>query len=917
MRLRKQPRYIIQEKCTACGNCADYCPIEIRDDYNLGLDTVKCVYVPYAQAVPACYTVDQDHCLYLNYKECRQCEQACGTNAIDLDQEAETVNLEVGSIILSPGLKEFNAKRKAEYGYGRFANVMTSIEFERVLCASGPFMGHIQRPSDAKTPKRIAFLQCVGSRDVTVDNPYCSSVCCMYAIKEAIVALEHEPDLDLSIFYMDMRTQGKGFEEFYERGKQQGITFVRSKVSSLKEVPGTKNLIIHYAEENGTHKEQEFDLVVLSVGLEPAQKARELASTMKINLNDYKFSQTDLFSPLKTSREGIFVAGAFQGPKDIPETVIQSSGSVASASGLLASARGTLVEEHTYPEELPIEDEPRIGVFVCHCGINVAGVVDVKAVKEYAQTLPNVVFAEQNYYSCSQDNQENIKNLIKEHNLNRVVVTACSPRTHEPLFQETLREAGLNKCLFEMANIRDQCSWVHMHEKEAATEKAKDLLRMAVAKANRLEPLQDQTIPVVPKGLVIGGGVAGMTAALELARQGFESALVEREEELGGNFNTIHCTLDGSDPHRFLKDLKREVTEHERIAVYTKTEIGSINGYIGNFKTSLISHNGKKADPLEIEHGVVIVATGAAEYKPSEYLYGQNERVLTQSELEERVFADPANLSTLKQVVMIQCVGSREKGRLYCSKLCCSKAIKNALKIKELNPACEVTILYRDIRTYGLREDYYSKARETGVIFIHYEPDKKPEVIQSGGALSVVVTDPLLGEELNLKPDLLVLSPAIVSRGNEELSRLLKLPLTQDGFFLEAHAKLRPVDFAVDGVFLCGLAHFPKPVDESIAQAAAAAARAAIPLAKGKVDVEPIVSSVVQADCFGCGICEYLCPYNAIRVVETPEGRKAETIAASCKGCGLCASHCPKRTITMGRFTSEQIEAQIHAMLAE
>ena len=455
---------------------------------------------------------------------------------------------------------------------------------------------------------------------------------------------------------------------------------------------------------------------------------------------------------MKTSREGIFVAGAFQGPKDIPETVIQSSGSVASASSLLASVRGTLVEEQTYPEELPIEDDPRIGVFVCHCGINVAGVVDVGAVKEYAGTLPNVVFAEQNYYSCSQDNQENIKNLIKEHNLNRVVVTACSPRTHEPLFQETLREAGLNKCLFEMANIRDQCSWVHMHEKEAATEKAKDLLRMAVAKANRLEPLTDQTIPVVPKGLVIGGGVAGMTAALELARQGFECALVEKDEELGGNFNTIHFTLDGSDPHHYLEDLKQKVKDHERITVHTKTEIGSISGYIGNFKTSLISRNGKEADPLEIEHGVIIVATGGAEYKPAEYLYGQNERVLTQSELEEKMYADPADISTLKQVVMIQCVGSREKGRLYCSKLCCSKAIKNALKIKELNPACEVAILYRDIRTYGFREDFYSKAREAGVLFIHYEPDNKPEVTQGDGTLSITVTDPLLEEQVKSQP---------------------------------------------------------------------------------------------------------------------------------------------------------------------
>ena len=619
--------------------------------------------------------------------------------------------------------------------------------------------------------------------------------------------------------------------------------------------------------------------------------------------------------PINTNREGIFVAGAFQGPKDIPETVTQSSGAVALASSLLASKRGTLVEEQSFPDEKPIEGEPRIGVFVCHCGVNIAGVVDVQEVKEYAKTLPNVIYAEQNFYSCSQDNQENIKNLIKEHNLNRVVVTACSPRTHEPLFQETLREAGLNKCLFEMANIRDQCSWVHMQEKEAATEKSKDLLRMAVAKARRLSPLKDQTLPVIPKGLVIGGGVAGMTAALELAHQGFECALVEKEAELGGNFKNIHYTLDGSDPDKFLKDLQQKVTENGLIKVYTKTEIGAISGYIGNFKSTLVSQNGMEAKDLEIEHGVIIVATGAEEYKPKEYLYGKDERVLTQSELEERCHQDSSFLSNLNQVVMIQCVGSREKDRLYCSKLCCSKAIKNALKIKEINPSCEITILYRDVRTYGFREDLYSEARDAGIIFIRYDLDSKPQVTQEEENLKIEVTDPILGEKLTLKTELLVLSTATISRENEELSRLLKLPLTQDGFFLEAHVKLRPVDFAVDGIFLCGLAHFPKPVDESIAQAAAAAARAAIPLAKGKVEVEPIVSLVDEDLCFGCGICEYLCPYNAIRVSQTAQGKKAETIAASCKGCGVCASHCPKKAIIMGRFTNEQIEAQISAML--
>jgi len=917
VRLLKKPRYVLEEKCTACGTCTEYCPILIKDDYNQGLKQVKCIYVPYDQAVPACYTVDQNHCLFLNLKECRQCEQVCGTKAINLDQKEEIVSLEVGSIILSPGLEEFTAQRKAEYGYGRYANVMTSIEFERVLCASGPFFGHIQRPSDGKTPKRIAFLQCIGSRDVSVGNPYCSGVCCMYAIKEAIVALEHEPELEISIFYMDMRTQGKGFEEFYERGKQQGITFIRSKVSSIKEIPDSKNLLVIYAEEDGSLKQQEFDSVVLSIGLEPTRKAEELAEIMGITLNDYRFCQTNELSPIKTNREGIFVAGSFQGPKDIPETVTQSSGAATLASSLLASERGTLVEEHHFPEELPIEGEPRIGVFVCHCGVNIAGVVDVQAVKEYAKTLPKVVYAEQNFYSCSQDNQENVKNLIKEHNFNRVVVAACSPRTHEPLFQETLREAGLNRCLFEMANIRDQCSWVHMNEKEAATEKAKDLLRMAVAKAQRLSPLKDQTIPVIPKGLVMGGGVAGMTAALELAQQGFECTLVEKDEELGGNFRKIHYTLDERDPHQFLKELQQKVTENERIKVLTKTGIGTISGYIGNFKTILIPQNGKEVQELEMEHGVIIVATGAEEYKPTEYLYGKDERVLTQSELEERIYQNSSLVSHLNQVVMIQCVGSREKERLYCSKLCCGKAIKNALKIKELNPSCEVIILYRDIRTYGFREDSYSKARKAGIIFVRYDLDSKPQVTPEEGNLKIEVTDPLLGEKLTLKTELLVLSPAIISRGSEELSRLLKLPLTQDGFFLEAHVKLRPVDFAVDGIFLCGLAHFPKPVDESIAQAAAAAARAAIPLSKGKVEVEPIVSSVDETMCFGCGICEYLCPYNAIRVTQTAEGKRAETISASCKGCGVCASHCPKRAITMGRFTNEQIEAQINAMVGE
>jgi heterodisulfide reductase subunit A len=910
----RKPRYIKGEKCTGCGVCAAYCPVNIPDTYNKGIGKTKCVFIPYAQAVPATYSVDPEHCLFLTRNECRQCEQACGSLAFNFKEEEEKRHLDVGSIILAPGFEEFDPRRKPEYGYGRLPNVVTSTEFERMTSASGPFLGHIERPSDGETPQRIAFLQCVGSRDVSISQPYCSSVCCMFAIKEAVVALEHEPELKITLFYMDIRTQGKGFEEYYERAKSKGIGFVRSKASSIKRAHQSDNLMLCYAAEDGTYKEEEFDLVVLSIGLCAPSQAKSLAKTMGIKLNEYNFCRAREFAPLETNRDGIYVAGTFQGPKDIPETVMQASGAAAIASGILSPARGSLVEKRQYVPELPWDDsERRIGVFVCHCGINIAGVVDVGQVEEYAEGLDDVVYVEKNLYSCSQDNQARIRDLIKEHRLNRVVVAACSPRTHEPLFQETIREAGLNRCFFEMANIRDQCSWVHMDQKREATAKAKDLIRMAVAKARALEPLPEATVKTLPKGLVIGGGISGMTAALKLAHQGFDCFLVEKEEELGGNLRYVHHTLGEESPQFLLRRTIKEVESNEKIKVFKRAEVKAVDGYIGNFTTTLSVTEGSRVREGVIEHGIVVVATGAQELKPDEYLYGQDERVVTQLEMEERIAKDGDALKELKQVVMIQCVGSRCEERPYCSKLCCTKAIKNALKLKEMNPRCEVMILYRDIRAYGFKEDYYSRARDEGVLFIRYDVDEKPKVSVEEGALTIATGDPVLGEEITIKPDVLVLSSAIVPNENEDLPRLLKLPVGQDGFFMEAHAKLRPVDFSVDGVFLCGLAHYPKPIDESIAQASAAAGRAAIPLARGYVDVEPIVSSVDDEKCFGCGICEYLCPFKAIRVGSTEGGDRAETISALCKGCGVCAAHCPRSAISMGRFTTEQILSQIVA----
>jgi heterodisulfide reductase subunit A-like polyferredoxin len=847
--------------------------------------------------------------------ECLQCVALCKAGAVNHQMEEETVRFQVGSIILSPGFDEYDANRLAAYGYGRLSNVISSIQFERILSASGPFQGNLLRPSDRKAPKKVAWIQCAGSRDMTGDggNEYCSSVCCMYAIKEAVIAKEHHHDVEPTIFYMDIRAHGKDFDAYYERAKKEyGVRFIRSMISRVAERPKTKNLMINYVDSEGRVKEEEFDLVVLSVGLTPSNGAKELAQKLNLELDGYGFCKTEEFSPLRTSQPGIYVCGAFQGPKDIPETVAQASAAVASASTLLADVRGTLTKKKDYPEEMDVRgQEPRIGVFVCHCGINIGGVVNVQEVKEYAKTLDGVAYVEENLYTCSQDTQEKIKKAIQENQLNRVVVASCSPRTHEPMFQETIREMGLNKYLFEMTNIRDQCSWVHMHQPVEATQKAKELLRMAVAKSRLLQPLKEPVVEVIKKGLVIGGGLSGMRAVLELARQGFDCALVEKEAELGGNLRHIYYTIEGNDPQELLQKTMKEILENPRIQVFTKAELKSLSGYVGNFKSIISTNSSEK----EFEHGVVIVAVGAKENIPTDYLYGQDARVITQKELEEKIAHRWDEISRSRHIVMIQCVGSRTPDRPNCSRICCSVAIKNALKIKEKNPEAKVTVLYRDIRTYGLMERYYTQARNQGIEFIQYELDSKPDLSTEEGILKLKVKDRILGEEVELRPDLVVLASAIVPYENEALAKMLKVPLTSDGFFLEAHMKLRPVDFATDGIFLAGLAHFPKTISESISQADAAVARATAAIAKGYVSVLPTISEVDQTRCLGCGLCELLCPFSAIRVVETEKGSKAETIAASCKGCGVCSASCPQKAVSVHHFSDEQLSAQIEALL--
>ncbi len=773
-------------------------------------------------------------------------------------------------------------------------------------------MGHLVRPSDKKEPKKIAWLQCVGSRDLNrCDNPYCSSVCCMYAIKEAVIAKEHaDYDLDCAIFYMDMRTQGKDFEKYYNDAKDKhGVRFLRSRVHTITPVTGTDDLEVRYVTESGEMETEIFDMVVLSVGIETSPAVVDLANKLGIELTEGNFCETTDFQPFATSSDGIFVCGAFQGPKDIPESVMEASASACSASINLASSRGSLVKEKEFPDEKDIKgEEPRIGVFVCNCGINIGGFADVPAIAEYAESLPNIVHVEENLFTCSQDTQDKMVEVIKEHDINRIVVAACTPKTHEPLFQETMRNAGLNPYLFDMANIRNQCTWVHSDDKDKATEKSKDLVKMSVARTALLEQITDVSVEVNQSALVIGGGVSGMTAALSLADQGFPATIVEKSAVLGGAARELASTWKGQDIQEYLSDLVDKVEKHSDIEILLNAELAGASGFVGNFETQVAIGDTTKT----VSHGVAIIATGGKAVETDEYLYGKNPNVTRWHDLEQ----NPEKLKDAKSIVFIQCVGSRDENRPYCSRICCTASVSQAVSIKEKNPDTDVFVLYRDMRTFGERESLYKKAREKGVIFIRYSLDNKPIVTESGDGLEVSVFDPILQKKVRIKADLVNLLTAIEPAQNDKISECYKIPLNAENFFMEAHAKLRPVEFANDGIFLCGLAHYPKAIEESISQAMAAASRATTVLAKDSIQVSPLVSQVDAERCIGCGLCAEVCAFNAIELEEIEgKGYRAKNIPASCKGCGLCAASCPQVAIDMLHFRDQQIIESVCAAI--
>ncbi len=917
MTLTKKPRYIIEEKCTGCTVCTEYCPIEYPDPFNQRISSNKAVHVYFSQAIPLVSYIDES-CIYLKEKKCRICEAVCQADAIDFQQKPEKLEIKVGAILLSTGMEPYDPKVKSEYGYGVYTNVVTSMDFERLLSSTGPFEGEIRRGSDHRHPEKIAWIQCVGSRRVTPgDNSYCSGVCCTYTQKQVVLAKDHNADAECTIFHNDIRSHGKDFERYYQRAADlPGVRFIRSYVSIVGEDPETKNVKVKYATTDEGVKEEEFDMVVLSVGLNPPVNNEELARTFGIDLNSHGFCRIDSTNPMATNRPGVYISGAFQGPVDIPESVFSASGAGSQIAEQLDYRRGRLAKEREYPEERDVSgEEPRIGVFVCHCGANIGRVVNVPDTVEYCKTLPNVVYAQEQLFSCATNSAKEITDVAKEKGLNRVVIAACSPRTLEPLFRDTLREAGINQYYCEMANIREHNSWVHSREKEEATQKAKDITRMSVARASRLEPLQEFDLPVNKAAMVVGGGIAGMTCALSIAAQGHEVHLLETDAELGGIARKIHYTLDGLDVRQYVRDLSAKIYKHPLIHVYHNASITKAGGYVGSFITDVQSERG----PTQIKHGAVVIAIGADLYTPSEYLYGEDERVITHLDLEERMAAGDERIVNAQSVVMIQCVGCRNEDRNYCSRICCSQSVKNALKLKEVNPDMDIYILFRDMRTYGFNEEYYREASEKDIKFIRFEPEDPPAV-QPGDAedgrsvLKVDVTDFVLGGKLQLDADFISLAAAVVpSEATNEIAGLFKVTLNPDGFFKEAHVKLRPVEFGTDGVYLCGAAHYPKFIQETINQAYGAAGRVLTLLSHDVVVASGSVCEVDEDKCVSCGACITVCNYGAIDFYETPAGRKARVNPVLCKGDGLCNAKCATNAIQLKHFTDDELMCQIDA----
>nr|AGF93003.1 4Fe-4S ferredoxin iron-sulfur binding domain-containing protein [uncultured organism] len=901
-------KYVDPNECTGCGDCADVCPVEVPHEFEEELSSRKAAYIEYPQSVPLTYTIDLDHCV-----GCGACESVCDADAIHFLEKSEEVDINVGSIIVATGFEMMEPdEMRKEYGYDQYEDVLTALEYERLLSSSGPTEGEVLKPSDGEPPEDVAWIQCVGSRSKQKGMPYCSRVCCMYATKEASITVGDNPDINASVHYMDMRAYGKDFQQYYQQAEEEGIEYKRGRPSRVYKTEEGKLAIEYEDTEKGEVKTNEVDMVVLSSAIVPSSGNEELADILGIEVDEHGFFESkDLVtSPMDSTREGIHLAGCAQSPKDIPDSVAQGSGAAARAIETIKDRERQ--GEAEKPEERDIlEEEPRIGVFVCHCGKNIANYLDVDAVAESVEDIPEVKYVDDPMFACSEDAQKELKEAVEEHDLNRFVIAACSPRTHAELFEDTLEEIGLNRYLIEMANIRNQCSWVHSDEPEKATKKAKTLTKMAVSKAKRLAALHENEIEIGNRSVVIGGGPAGMKTALSMANSGQDVTLIEKDERLGGKLNRLNTLFPSdTDAGELARDIAKEIEDNENITTMTSTKVEDIEGYIGNYELSL-------SDGSEIESDTIVLTTGFEEIDPSDYYkYDEEDKVMTQLELDEALADD--ELDDPENVVFINCVGALEEDRPWCCRVGCGNSLKNAKAIKERYPDSNVYVLYKDMRVFGKgEEEYYADVQEKeGVVFIRYSSDDKPEVTKEGDKLHVNVHDNLLDEDVEIDSDYLVLAMQLEGDPSvSKLKKMLKLSSDESGFFKEAHAKLRPLEFPSEGVYLAGGAHYPKSIADTFSQAEGAASKAMIPMMKGFTKSEGIIAEIDDDSCSGCKMCISVCPYGAIDFNE--EDEIAEITDVLCKGCGSCASVCPTGAISQKGFEDGQISAMIKSALLD
>ena len=812
-----------------------------------------------------------------------------------------------GAVVLATGCEAFDASLKPEWGYGRFPNVVTSLEFEEWMRPGRTSTRGFLRPSDGKVPQKIAFLQCVGSRDETCGRGYCSSVCCAFAVKEAVSARELAPEVKSTLFFMDIRAHDKDLDSYFDRARaQHDLTFEYARIAAIEEVNGTRNLRLVYESENGTYRDEQFDLVVLSIGLGPSEEAQRLARMLDVDLDRYGFCRTDDFFPVKTSRRGIYVCGSFQGPKDVAESLVQAS---AAATACVRDRTGPAAAGVDVPTVSEAESgEARIGVFVCHCGFNIGGVLDLREIAEAAKKLPGVEHVESMTFACSDPSRSQICSRIESERLNRIVVAACSSRILGRLFENTCIDAGLPARFVEMANLREQCAWVHQDAGAAALKKAIRQVTGAVTCVSHRTVSEGTAVSCRSNALVVGGGVTGLRASLELCRLGIPTTLVERSGVWGGQARHLVSSWSGQSIEPFIKELTAQAKRERLLEMAPDTTVEQVQGRRGDFSSVLKNGSGRRR---RLEHGVLLITTGAMETMPREYRYGTHPGIMTHLEFDALIRNGNTELKEPNTLVFIQCVGSREPNRPYCSRVCCTHSIKSALAVKNMNPESRIFILYRDIRTYGLREDLYREAREKGVFFVRFRTERKPNVEIRDDRVVVTVRDELLDAELEIRANRLVLASAIQPDESTFWKGLEGCEPDEHGFFREARMPLSSVDVGDGGVYIAGMAQSPKSVDEAIVQAQAAAGRAAAWLRNFQ---RTRYCAVVNENlCRACLACVRVCPFSAPAVKERGKSRIDPVL---CRACGVCVSECPAEAISMDSVSNREISEHISALLA-